>query len=279
DSSSTRLTVLKEAGGKRLETVSVIDGIGKPGEQLYAARFLGDRAYLVTFKLIDPLYVVDLSAQENPKLVGELEIDGYSEYLHPISDTLLLGIGKDAIPATGATDIFDGRGGAFYQGVKIALFDVSNPASPREIDSKILGKRGTESDVLYDHHAFSYLPAQGDEPARFAIPVQLHDRPATWQGFDVSSPQAWYDHTHTGLYSFEVGPQGITQAGRIIAEVAAQPELPRGIVPVDTTRIGVDLIAPIYAWYGDRSVLKDDAVFYVHNGKVLTSFWGENKAP
>lgn len=277
DSSSTRLTVLKEAGGKRLETVSVIDGIGKPGEQLYAARFLGDRAYLVTFKLIDPLYVVDLSAQENPKLLGELEIDGYSEYLHPISDTLLLGIGKDAIPATGATDDFGGRGGAFYQGVKLALFDVSNPANPREIDSKVLGKRGTESEVLYDHHAFSYLPAQGDEPARFAIPVQLHDRPATWHGFDAGSPQAWYDYTHTGLYSFEVGPQGITQAGRIIAETAEQRELPGGAVA--GSRIAIDLIAPMYAWYGDRSVLKDDAVFYVHDSKVLTSFWGESKAP
>lgn len=279
DSSSTRLTVLKEAGGQRLQTVSVIDGIGKPGEQLYAARFLGNRAYLVTFRLIDPLYVVDLSSQENPKLVGELEIDGYSEYLHPISDTLLLGIGKDAIPASGQSDVFDGRDGAFYQGLKIALFDVSNPARPREIDSKIIGKRGTESDALYDHHAFTYLPPQGDEPARFAIPVQLHDRPASlWQG-EPNSPQAWYDYTHTGLYSFEVSEDGISQVGRLVAETASQRDVsPPGIVPLDS-RIGVALIAPIFTWYSDRSVLKDDAVFYVHNGKVLSSFWGESKTP
>lgn len=282
-SSSTRLTVLKEAGNKRLETVSVIDGIGKPGEQLYAARFLGKRAYLVTFRLTDPLYVVDLSAQENPKLAGELEIEGYSDYLHPISDTLLLGIGKDAIAVDGPADIFGGRGGAFYQGVKLALFDVSNPASPREIDSKILGKRGTESEVLMDHHAFSYLPAQGSEPARFAIPVQLHDKPATWYGIDPASPQAWYDYTHTGLYSFEVSAQGITQAGRIIAEVATPRDPSTRGSASDTTasRIAVDLIAPfpVFAWYGDRSVLKDDAVFYIRNGKVLSSRWGENKGP
>ncbi|MGV3591237.1 MAG: beta-propeller domain-containing protein [Gammaproteobacteria bacterium] len=276
DSSSTRLTVLKEADGKRLETVSVIDGIGKPGEQLYAARFLGDRAYLVTFRLTDPLYVVDLSAQEQPKLAGELEIDGYSEYLHPISDTLLLGIGKDAIAASGQGDILGGRSGAFYQGVKLALFDVSDPAKPREIDSKVLGKRGTESEVLYDHHAFSYLPAQGSEPARFAIPVQLHDRTPTWPGYDASSPQAWYDYTHTGLYSFEVGPQGITQAGRIIAETADLRDQPARGGAIDG-RIATSLIAPIYTWYGDRSVLKDDAVFYVHDGKVLGSLWGENE--
>lgn len=276
DSSSTRLTVLKEASGKRLEAVSVIDGIGKPGEQLYAARFLGDRAYLVTFRLTDPLYVVDLSEQEKPTLAGELEVDGYSEYLHPISDTLLLGIGKDAIAVSGQGDNLGGRSGAFYQGVKLALFDVSDPANPREIDSHVLGKRGTESEVLYDHHAFSYLPAQGSEPARFAIPMQLHDRPPTWPGFDASSPQAWYDYTHTGLYSFEVGPQGITQAGRIIAETADLRDPPARGGAIDG-RIATSLIAPIYTWYGDRSVLKDDAVFYVHSGKVLGSLWGESK--
>jgi uncharacterized secreted protein with C-terminal beta-propeller domain len=275
-SSSTRLSVLKEVGGKRLETVSVIDGIGKPGEQLYAARFLGDRAYLVTFRLIDPLYVVDLSAQENPKLLGELEIDGYSEYLHPISDTLLLGIGKDAIPATGGDGIFGDGDGAFYQGVKLSLFDVSNPARPREIDSKVLGKRGTESDVLYDHHAFTYLPPQGNEPARFAIPVQLHDRPARWHGFEPSSPQAWFDYTHTGLYSFEVSERGITQVAKLVAETAEQRDVQLDAI---NSRIAIDFIAPVYTWYGDRSVLQDDAVFYVHNGKVLSSSWGESKAP
>lgn len=228
----------------------------------------------MTFRLTDPLYVVDLSEQEKPTLAGELEVDGYSEYLHPISDTLLLGIGKDAIAVSGQGDNLGGRSGAFYQGVKLALFDVSDPANPREIDSKVLGKRGTESEVLHDHHAFSYLPAQGSEPARFAIPVQLHDRPPTWPGVDASSPQAWYDYTHTGLYSFEVGPQGITQAGRIIAETASQRDQPRGGVD---SRTGVGLIAPAYTWYGDRSVLQDDAVFYVRNGKVLSSLWGENE--
>jgi hypothetical protein len=141
--------------------------------------------------------------------------------------------------------------------------------------------------VLWDHHAFSYLPPQGNEPARFAIPVRLHDKPSQWPGFDPASPQYWYDYTHTGLYSFEVDAQGISQAGRIVAEVAQERQpveerpLPVDTLPLDISRsMPIDgLFAPLYIQYGDRSVLKDDAVFYLHNGKVLGSFWGESKTP
>ncbi len=188
ETSSTRLTVLKESDfSDELEEVSSIEGIGKPGEQLYAARFLGDRAYLVTFRIIDPLYVLDLVDQENPQIVGELEIEGYSEYLHPISENLLLGIGKDAIADDSSSD-FSGRRGAWYQGVKLALFDVSDPTNPEEIDSEVLGKRGSESAVLWDHHAFTFLPAVGSEPARIAIPVQLHETLPSGDFFDPDEP-------------------------------------------------------------------------------------------
>ena len=182
--SSTRLTVLKETGqGNELQVVNVIDGIGKPGEQLYAARFLGDRAYLVTFRMTDPLYVVDLTDQENPFIAGELEIDGYSDYLHPISESLLLGIGKDAIADESSID-FGGVRGAWYQGVKLSLFDVSDPANPSELSSLVLGKRGTNSAVLSNHHALSYLPATDTEPARLAIPIDLHDSIPESEWFD-----------------------------------------------------------------------------------------------
>lgn len=281
--SSTRLTVLKEGSARRLESVSVIDGIGKPGEQLYAARFLGKRAYLVTFRITDPLYVVDLSNQEKPRIAGELEISGYSDYLHPISDSLVLGIGKDAVPAAASSD-FGGVRGAWYQGVKVALFDVANPAQPRELASLVLGKRGTDSDVLWDHHAFSYLPPTGNTPARFAIPVRLAETQPTWERWDATQPSAWYDYTHTALYSFEASAQGLSRAGRLIAELAPAPQASGGDrpIPVDTTRntaAGTSLFAPAYVYYNDRSVLKDNAVFYIHEGKVLSSFWGENKGP
>lgn len=300
--SKTRLTVLKDTGASdTLEAVSVIDDIGKPGESLYAARFVGDRAYLVTFRLTDPLYVVDLSDQDNPVLAGELEIDGYSDYLHPLAGDLLLGIGKDAVADDNAAD-FDGARGAWYQGVKLSLFDVSDLANPREIDSRVLGKRGTESAVLWDHHALSFLPATGIEPARLAIPVQLHDKIPAWEGWDGSDPSAWYDYTHTALYSFEVSDLGITQAGRIVSEVGkngddfvisladdtpvlddetvSEPRDPdvNADEPVDPIPVDLParLIAPVFTYYSDRSVLLDDAVFYVHDGKVLSSFWGED---
>jgi uncharacterized secreted protein with C-terminal beta-propeller domain len=276
--SSTTLTVLKEnTASKSLQTVKTIDGIGLKGERLYAARFVGDRGYLVTFRVTDPLYVLDLSNQEQPKVAGELKINGYSDYLHPIDGNLLLGIGKDAVPDTSSADLGGGRG-AWYQGVKLSLFDVSNIATPKEINSVVLGKRGTDSDVLWDHHAMSFLPATGAEPARLAMPVRLHDKLPSWEGFKPSDPRAWYDYTHTALYSFEISKLGVTKVGSLISEVA-QPVSPTGvsrmanvgILPVDT------IFAPVYVYYNDRSVLKDNSVFYMHQGKVLSSKWGESK--
>lgn len=253
-SSTTRLTVLKESGVEgELQTVDIIDGIGKPGERLYAARFLGNRAYLVTFRLTDPLYVVDLSDQEKPVIAGELEIEGYSDYLHPINDDLILGIGKDAVFDDSSID-FGGARGAWYQGVKLALFDVSNPANPTEVNSIVLGKRGTDSEVLRDHHALSFLPATASHAARLAIPVRLHDKTPTNDFFDPASPNAYYDSTHSGLYSFEISDSGISQVGILL-----------GTDPDNGFAFGN---------YSDRSVLLDDSIFYIHQGEVLSSKWG-----
>jgi uncharacterized secreted protein with C-terminal beta-propeller domain len=252
-SSSTRLTVIKESNIEgELQTVDTINGIGKPGERLYAARFLGNRAYLVTFRLTDPLYVVDLSNREKPLIAGELEIEGYSDYLHPISDTLILGIGKDAIFDDSSMD-FDGARGAWYQGLKLALFDVSDPASPAEVNSIVLGKRGTDSQVLRDHHALAFLPATQTQAARLAIPVRLHDKEPTSGVSDPSSPTTFYDFTHSGLYSFEVSALGITQAGVLL-----------GTDPDHGFAFGD---------YSERSIILDDSVFYIRQGEVLSSRW------
>jgi len=300
-SSSTRLTVLRDSGVEgELSHVSVIDDIGKPGEQLYAARFIDDRAYLVTFRLTDPLYVIDLTDQMHPVVAGELEIDGYSDYLHPISGDLLLGIGKDAIADEGSIDFGGGRG-AWYQGLKLSLFNVSDPGNPYEVDSLVLGKRGTESEVLWDHHALAFLPGRGFEPDRLAIPVMLADTPPSWEGWSAGEPSAWYNRTHSGLYTFEISNLGIAQSGRIIEEAAveekdvivlveaddvvdsgAEEEKPASdeqaeAAEEDNTRLAdPDLFFPLYYFYGERAVLKDDAVFYIHDGKVESAFWGED---
>jgi len=99
DGSSRRLsessvTVLHERGSK-LVRVGGVDGLGK-GEEIYAVRFAGDKGYVVTFREVDPLYTLDLSQPSRPRVAGELKIRGYSAYLHPVSDDLLLGVGQDA---------------------------------------------------------------------------------------------------------------------------------------------------------------------------------------
>ncbi len=131
-----------------------------PGEAVYAVRFLDDRGYVVTFKKIDPLFVLDLSDPTHPKKVGELEVPGFSTYLTPIDEKTLLAIGKDA----------DDQGSfAWFGGLKLSLFDVAEPAAPRLIDSVTIGERGTESEALTDHRAFNYFPDRG----MLAIPVDL----------------------------------------------------------------------------------------------------------
>jgi len=114
-----------------------------PGESIYSARFMGSRCYLVTFKQVDPLFVIDLTDPAQPKVLGELKITGYSNYLHPYDENHIIGIGKE-------TDA------GLYQGVKISLFDVSDVANPKEIAKYEIGDRGTDSPVLNDHKAFLF---------------------------------------------------------------------------------------------------------------------------
>jgi inhibitor of cysteine peptidase len=135
-----------------LDIVGKLDDLA-PNERIYSARFMGDKAYLVTFKNIDPLFVIDLSNPKNPEVLGELKIPGYSDYLHPYDETHLIGIGKD-------TESFKVEWGdgerVIPSGVKLALFDVSDLSNPKVIDSVVIGDRGTQSDALYDHKAFLF---------------------------------------------------------------------------------------------------------------------------
>jgi hypothetical protein len=131
--------------GDTLVRISEVTGLGK-GERIHAVRFVGPTAYVVTFRQIDPLYVLDMSNPEAPVLQGELKIPGYSAYLHPVGDGLLLGVGQDA------TD--DGRA----LGTQLSLFDVSDPTAPQRIATLPVGGW---SDVEWDHKAFLFWPADG----------------------------------------------------------------------------------------------------------------------
>jgi uncharacterized secreted protein with C-terminal beta-propeller domain len=143
-SSQTHLYVLNSS----LHVVGVIEGIA-PGEDLHSARFMGDKCYLVTFKKVDPLFVIDLTDPEAPQILGKLKIPGYSDYLHPYDDTHLIGIGKETVEAKEGDF-------AWYQGVKISLFDVGDVSQPTELNKIEIGDRGTDSPALSDHKALLF---------------------------------------------------------------------------------------------------------------------------
>jgi uncharacterized secreted protein with C-terminal beta-propeller domain len=164
------LYILRESSARpRLDIVSTLpndsrpEEIGKPNESLYGVRFLGDVAYAVTFQQIDPLYAIDLSNPADPFIAGELEVTGFSDFLHPVTRNLLLGIGTDI---TG--------------GVKVELFDVSNIAQPLSRGTAVLGGRGSHSEARYDRHAFTYQ-ADVNGTDRFTIPAHIFASDGSWQ--------------------------------------------------------------------------------------------------
>jgi len=139
--SESFVTVLDEQGD-RLVQIGRVGGLGH-GERIYAVRFLGDTGYVVTFRQIDPLYTLDLSDPADPRVMGQLDLLGYSAYLHPLGGDLLLGVGQDATP--------EGR----TAGSQASLFDISDLRHPALLDHHSLGDNATP-EVGFDHHAFLY---------------------------------------------------------------------------------------------------------------------------
>ncbi|MDF1496471.1 MAG: beta-propeller domain-containing protein [Patescibacteria group bacterium] len=142
-----------------MDPAGKIEGIA-PGESIYSMRFMGDRGYMVTFKKIDPFFVLDLKDPQNPSILGKLKIPGYSDYLHPMDENHIIGIGKDTVEA--GEDPWSGEQAdfAWYQGIKMAVFDVTDVTNPKELHKVIIGDRGTESEALHNHKAFLYSPSK-----------------------------------------------------------------------------------------------------------------------
>lgn len=121
------------------------------GESIYSVRFLGERVYMVTFEQVDPFFVIDLSSNQ-PKILGELKIPGFSNYLHPIEGNLVFGIGKDVKVEA------DGR--LITGALKISLFDVADELNPKEVKNLMIGSEYTYSEALYDHKAILYVKSK-----------------------------------------------------------------------------------------------------------------------
>jgi hypothetical protein len=181
DSSAGEGSAVTTFDASSLQPLGRVGGLGR-GERIYAVRFVDDVGYVVTFRQVDPLYVLDLSKPAEPRVSGELKVAGYSAYLHPIGKDLVLGVGQDA----GA----DGR----TTGTQLSLFDVSDPANPQRLAQHAIG--GANSSAEYDHHAFLYWPAT----KLAVVPLTVYDG----QG-----------QPFTGAVGLRVTRTGIDEVGRI----------------------------------------------------------------
>lgn len=166
-------------------------------ESIYSTRFMGDRLYMVTFKRIDPFFVIDLSNSEKPEILGKLKIPGYSDYLHPYDENHIIGVGKE----TEAND----WGGISTSGVKIAMFDVSDVENPKEIDKIEIGERGSDSAVLHDHKAFLF----SKEKNLLVLPVTEVKKREKLTEYRYSNT-IW-----SGAYVFDVDENGFDEIGKL----------------------------------------------------------------
>jgi len=173
-----------------------------PGETIYSARFMGEKGYLVTFKKVDPLFVIDLKDPYNPEELGYLKVTGYSDYLHPYDENHIIGIGKET---TDAGDF------AWYQGVKISLFDVSDVNNPREISKLEIGDRGTDSPVLWDHKAFLF-----DKLRNLLVMPILEAKVDVTKYSEAEIAWAYGEPVYQGAYVFDISiDNGLQLRGRI----------------------------------------------------------------
>jgi uncharacterized secreted protein with C-terminal beta-propeller domain len=183
-SSQSYVTTFGDQGQVLLQ-LGQVGGLGK-GEQIHAVRFLGDLGYVVTFRQMDPLYVVDVSNPAKPVVKGALELLGYSAYLHPIGPGLLLGVGQDATP--------EGR----RAGTQASVFDVTDPAAPKLLQRYTLGGQ-SNSQVEFDHHAFLWWA-----PTKLAVlPVQVYD------------PNGQGGQGFVGAIGLRASSAGISEVGRV----------------------------------------------------------------
>lgn len=202
-----------------------------PGEKIYAARFMGDLLYLVTFKQTDPLFVIDLSVPEKPGILGELKIPGYSDYLHPYDKTHLIGIGKDTEE--------NEWGGVIPTGVKVAFFNVADLNNPRLVDSRIIGEKGSSSEVLNDHKAFLF----DQKRSTMILPINEIIR--------IPIPESRYKDSYTtaswkGAYVLGIDPEtGFIDKGKIEQEPVSPQDYYSSSSQVRRTVIMDDIVYTI----------------------------------
>lgn len=247
-----RLSILTQQGNEltisaTLPNDTFPEPIGKPGEDIYAVRFLGDRGYIVTFERIDPLYVIDLADPNNPRVLGALEIPGFSSYLHPLDNGYLLGIGQQVNVNIISEDGVVTDQPVTQEGMKISLFNVSDPTNPIEVNSII--KSSSYTPVEYDYRALSVL--NNNSNYQFALPIESWNMPSDESvGFWVAS---------NSLMLLEVDT------------TSNNPEL----ILRNEVRPDVSDKSYVYGWE-DRSVIHGNNVYYIHGNQVWQTTWAKD---
>lgn len=196
DTSLNHLYILDED----LDIVGSVENLAE-GERIYSTRFIGDKAYMVTFRQVDPLYVIDTSNPKEPEVLGYLKITGFSSYLHPYDENHLLGIGQEATE--------QGR----TQGVKISLFDISDFSNPREVSKYVVNEgEYSYSEALYDHKAVLFDKSQD----LLVIPMSYNTRTPTV----AENERVFYDYENwQGAFVFNIEPMDIELKGKIAHEL------------------------------------------------------------
>ncbi|PID40268.1 MAG: hypothetical protein CR984_04085 [Proteobacteria bacterium] len=191
DAGSTRsgnhVYCLEESDGD-LRIVGKLENLA-PGETLYSSRFIGRRGFLVTFERIDPLFTLDLSDPSTPRMMGELKVPGYSDYIHPWGQDHLITLGKMVTE--------DQYGNLYQRGINLSVFDISDIQQPVLVDALEIGGRGSISEALWTHKAFTFR--QDDEGGLLTLPIDLYES-------DPSSgePWAWGRYISSGLYVYRL---------------------------------------------------------------------------
>jgi hypothetical protein len=239
------MTVLGQQGAD-LVTTGIIRGIA-PSEDIRSVRFSGDRGFVVTFKKTDPLFVFDLADPAAPRILSELKIPGFSTYMHMMDDTHVLTIGYDA----------DDHGDfAYFDGVLLQIFDISDPTAPTLAHKEVIGTRGSSSEALTNHLAFNYFGAKNV----LAIPMTV------CEGGDDGMYGA--DMTFSGLMVYDVtASAGFSYRGG----------LP---FPMEGTQDEYGNPASCSNWWTNasstvqRSVIMDDFVYGITETRIQVSALG-----
>jgi inhibitor of cysteine peptidase len=205
--SSNALYILNE----NMKKVGEVTDLAR-GEKIYSVRLMGDKAYMVTFKQVDPLFVIDTEDPTNPKVLGELKIPGFSTYLHPIDDQHLIGFGFDT------KVVNDGKEASIEpritrKGMKISLFDITDFHHPKETDTEIIGGAGTHSNLLEDHKALLHEPSRD----LYGFPISVYE--------EKGGSEHELDFDYQGALLYEITPEnGIVLKSKLTDEGSKSKE-------------------------------------------------------